>query len=258
MPVASIILGIVALLFMIGGFLMTGVPVAGAVFSFGAPLSALVGIVLAGISMSRAKREGVESGAATAGLVVNIIAFILGLAVALTCGLCNVCFSASTVGAGAAGANNPFLQPQQQGGGFNTPNDPNNPFGQLGQQLAGEMSRLSLTMTLASAQLGCAGDPSGAQSAQTALHPSVAPQYQGVLCTISETSHEAFSRGCDEGSPCSTVMTLSSTPEAAKATALGLDATQCFLYQSGQARMIGCNTGQDYRIILIENVNAVQ
>lgn len=260
MPVASIILGIVALLYMIGGFLMTGVPVAGAVLSFGAPLSALVGIVLAGISMSRAKREGMESGAAVAGLVVNIIAFILGLAVALTCGLCNVCFSASTVGAGAAAANNPFLQPQQ-GGGFNTPNqpnDPNNPFGQLGQQLAGEMSRLSLTMTLASAQLGCAGDPTGAQSAATTLHPSVATQYQGVLCTISESAHEAFSRGCDEGTPCSTVTALSSTPDANKATALGLDATQCFLYQSGQARIIGCNTGQDYRIIALENVNAVQ
>ncbi|MCB9611835.1 MAG: hypothetical protein H6722_05195 [Sandaracinus sp.] len=258
MPVASIILGIVALLFMVGGFLMTGVPVAGAVLSFGAPLSALVGIVLAGVAMSRAKREGGESGAAVAGLVVNIIAFILGLAVALTCGLCNVCFSASTVGAGAAAANNPFLQPGQ--GGLNDPNGANGPqgFGQLGQQLAAEMSRLSLTMSLASAQLGCASDPTGAQAAQAVLHPSVATQYQGMLCNIPQNTLDAFGRGCDEGAPCSTVTVLASTPDAAKATALGLDANQCFLYQSGQARIIGCNTPSDYRVILMENLAAVQ
>lgn len=257
MPVASIILGIVALLCMVGGFLMTGVPVAGAVLSFGAPLSALVGIVLAGVAMSRAKREGSESGAAVAGLVVNIVAFILGLAVALTCGLCNVCFSASTVGAGAAAANNPFLQPQQ-GGQFGNPNDPNG-FGALGQQLAAEMSRLSLTMTLASVQMSCAADPTGAQAAQTALHPNVAAQYQGVLCTFSEQALDAFGRSCDEGAPCATVTVLSATPEAQRATALGMDANQCFLYQSGQARLIGCNNAQsEFRLIHLENVNAVQ
>ena len=60
------------------------------------------------------------------------------------------------------------------------------------------------------------------------------------------------------GAPCSTATVLSSTPDAAKATALGLDANQCFLYQSGQARIIGCNTPTDFRVILMENLAAVQ
>ncbi len=305
MPVASILLGIVALLFMMGGFLMTGVPVAGAVLSFGAPLSALVGIVLAGIAMSRAKRDGQESGAAVAGLVVNIIAFILGLAVALTCGLCNVCFSASAMGAGASAANNPFWQgqPGQSQFGQGQPGQgqfgqgqfgqgqpgqgqfgqgqpvqgqpgqgqfgqgqpqgplgqagPNDPFESLGQQMAADLSRLSLTMTLAGIGMSCAGDPSGAQAAQAALHPAVVSRYQRMLCGIPQTTLDAFAQSCDEGTPCSTASVLAVTPDAAEATALGLDATQCYVYQSGSGRIIGCNTDQGYRIILLENVGSV-
>lgn len=270
MPVASILLGIVALLFMMGGFLMTGVPVAGALLSFGAPLSALVGIVLAGIAMSRAKRDGEGSGAAVAGLVVNIIAFILGLVVALTCGLCNVCFSAGAMGAGASAANNPFGQGQQNQGqlgqgqfgqgqfgqGQQGQVSPNDPFAHLSRQMAADLSRLSLTMTLASVGVSCEGDPSGAQAAQAALHPAVVSRYQGMLCGIPQTTLDAFAQSCDEGPPCSSASVLEGTPDAAEATALGLDASLCFVYASASDRIIGCNTDQGYRIILLESVGA--
>lgn len=259
MPVASIILGIVALLFMVGGFLMTGVPVAGAVLSFGAPLAALVGIVLAGVSMSRAKREGSESGAAVAGLVVNIIGFILGLAVALTCGLCNVCFTSAAVGAGSAASNNPFRQGQNP---FLAPNQGQGGQGAgqgAGATLAGELSRLSLSMSLASVQIQCATDPTGARAAQSILHPGVTDALQGQLCAIDDRVAEAFAQSCDlEERPCSNISALAA-PDTERATALGIDPSQCFVYTSGQARIIGCNTpSADFRIIHLENVTAVE
>jgi len=87
----SIVVGIVAFLFMIGGFLATPVPYLGSLLSFAAPILALAGIIMGGVAMSRAKQTGESSGAGVAGLIVNIIAFVLSLVVALTCGLCNAC-----------------------------------------------------------------------------------------------------------------------------------------------------------------------
>jgi hypothetical protein len=78
----------------IGGFVLSFVPVAGALLSFGAPILALAGIVTGGIAMQRAGRDGEPSGLGAAGLVVSILAFIPSLVVALTCGLCSACVTA--------------------------------------------------------------------------------------------------------------------------------------------------------------------
>ena len=91
MPIVSLVCGCLAFVFVIGGFVTTSVPILGSVLSFGAPLLGLAGIVTGGISMSRAKRAGQPEGVAVAGLVVSVIGFVLGLLVALTCGLCNAC-----------------------------------------------------------------------------------------------------------------------------------------------------------------------
>lgn len=98
----SIVCAIFALLTMVGGFFLTGVPLVGAVMSFLSPAIALVGIVFGGLGMSEAKKTGEAEGTATTGLVINIIAFILGLVIALTCGLCNACMTASGAAAGGA------------------------------------------------------------------------------------------------------------------------------------------------------------
>ena len=74
MAIGSIIIGVVALLFMVAGFFFTAVPVVGSIMSFGSPILALVGIVMAGVAMSRAKQQGESNGAAVAGLVVSIVA----------------------------------------------------------------------------------------------------------------------------------------------------------------------------------------
>jgi hypothetical protein len=102
MPLASILCGAVALMMAIGGFLMTGMPVVGSVLSFGSPLVGLAGIVLGGLGMSRARQSGEGEGAAIAGLVLSAVAFVLGLLVAITCGLCNACVTAGSMGAESA------------------------------------------------------------------------------------------------------------------------------------------------------------
>jgi len=97
MGVGSIVLGVVSLLMMFGGILLTWLPGVGSILSFGAPVVALIGAVLGGISMSRAKQEGESGGAGMAGLIVSIIAFLFGLIFALTCGLCNALCTAGMV-----------------------------------------------------------------------------------------------------------------------------------------------------------------
>ena len=97
MGVGSVVLGVVSLLMMFGGIVLAWLPGVGSILSFGAPVVALIGAVLGGIAMSRAKQEGESGGAATAGLILSIISFVFGLVFALTCGLCNACFSAAVI-----------------------------------------------------------------------------------------------------------------------------------------------------------------
>lgn len=97
MGVGSIVLGVVSLLMMFGGILLTWLPGVGSILSFGAPVVALVGAVLGGIAMSRAKQDGESGGAGTAGLIVSIIAFLFSLIFALTCGLCNALCTAGMI-----------------------------------------------------------------------------------------------------------------------------------------------------------------
>ncbi len=237
MAIGSIIIGVIAFLFMVAGFFLSPVPYVGAVLSFGSPVLGLVGIVMAGVSMSRAKQTGETSGAATAGLVVNIIAFILGLAVALTCGLCNACMTSN------------MNNPRNRGQGFGS---------SLGGELGAELSRVNLAMTLAGLNLSCAGDPSGANAGQY-FHPQAFPALQAQACSLTQNAADAYSQACSPGvQPCSTVASLTGTPDASRATALSLQADDCYLYTSGQGKLIGCETPQGFKIIHWENVNAVQ
>lgn len=239
MAIGSIIIGVIAFLFMVAGFFLSPVPYVGAVLSFGSPVLGIVGIVMAGVSMSRAKQTGETSGAATAGLVVNIIAFILGLAVALTCGLCNACMTSNM--------NNP--RNRQAGQGFGT---------SLGGEIGAEMSRLSLAMTLAGLKLSCVADQSGASSADY-FHPQAFPALQPQACTLTQNAVDAYSQGCSPGvQPCSTVVSIAGTPDESRATTLGLQASSCYAYTSGQGKLIGCEVPDGFAIIHWENVNAVQ
>jgi hypothetical protein len=90
MGLGSIILGIFSFLLMIAGVIFVFVPFLGTMLSFLSPILAIAGVILGGVAMSRAKQGmGENEGLATAGLVINILAFIPAMLVALTCGLCN-------------------------------------------------------------------------------------------------------------------------------------------------------------------------
>ena len=89
MGIASIVLGVLSLLFAIGGFFASVVPGLGALLSFGSPVLALIGIVLGGVGLSRARNEGGETGVPMAGLILSVVAFFPGFFIAVTCGICN-------------------------------------------------------------------------------------------------------------------------------------------------------------------------
>src|SRR5262245_20387612 len=99
MAIASVLLGVASLLMMFGGIFLVWLPGAGTILSFGAPVLALIGLVLGGLSMSRARQEGNPSGAALAGVILNVLGFLFGLLVAMTCGLCNAACTSAMVGA---------------------------------------------------------------------------------------------------------------------------------------------------------------
>jgi hypothetical protein len=89
MALASILLAIVSVGCAAAGMVMTLVPRLGSVFSFAAPALALLGIVLGGLALSRRQREGLRTDVARAGVILSTIAFVPGVLVALTCGMCN-------------------------------------------------------------------------------------------------------------------------------------------------------------------------
>lgn len=79
------------------GVLTTPFPVLGLIFAFGAPALAVAGVMLGGSAMSKAKRAGQTNETAKIGVILNAIAFVPSLLVALTCGVCNALFSTGNV-----------------------------------------------------------------------------------------------------------------------------------------------------------------
>jgi hypothetical protein len=83
MGIGAVIVGILSLLFLALGLALFWVPFLGPMLSFGAPVLGLVAIVLGGIAMSRAKRDGESSSAGIAGLVMGIVGLLFGIVLAL-------------------------------------------------------------------------------------------------------------------------------------------------------------------------------
>lgn len=97
MALVSILLSVVALVCTAIGFFTTPIPVLGALFSFGGAAIAVLGVVLAGRAVSAAKRQGTPNDTARIGVVLNALALVPALLVALTCGVCNALFSSGNV-----------------------------------------------------------------------------------------------------------------------------------------------------------------
>lgn len=97
MALVSILLSVVAFICTAIGFLTTPIPVVGTLFSFGAAALALGGIVLGGRAVTAAKKLGRPNDTARIAVVLNVLALVPALLVALTCGVCNALFSSGNV-----------------------------------------------------------------------------------------------------------------------------------------------------------------
>lgn len=97
MALMSILLSVVALLCTAIGFFTTPIPVLGTLFSFGAAALALLGVVLGGRAVSAAKQQGRPNDTGRIGVILNALALVPALLVALTCGVCNALFSSGNV-----------------------------------------------------------------------------------------------------------------------------------------------------------------
>lgn len=99
MRFASLVAACLALLCSLGGMVLAGVPVAGTVLAFAAPVVALGGLIVGGIAWSQARTAGVPAGLPIAGCILSAVVFLPSLVIALTCGLCNAFYSASMLDA---------------------------------------------------------------------------------------------------------------------------------------------------------------
>jgi hypothetical protein len=97
MGITSILLCVLAVLFMGIGLITAWLPVVGFIFAFGSPALALLGVILGGAAMSKAKRMGLESGTGLVGVILNTLIFFPSLLVAFTCGVCNACVSSAVL-----------------------------------------------------------------------------------------------------------------------------------------------------------------
>jgi hypothetical protein len=98
MAIVSILLAVVAFVCTLIGFLTTPIPVLGVVFSFGAAAIALAGMLVGGRAISAAKQRGMPSDSGRIAVVLNVLAFVPALLVAITCGVCNAIVSTGNVG----------------------------------------------------------------------------------------------------------------------------------------------------------------
>jgi hypothetical protein len=97
MALTSILLAFAAGLSISLGVLTTPFPVVGSVFSFGAPLLGVLGIVLGSRAMARARAGGERSTAGLIGVIFNAMTLPPALGVALTCGTFNAALTNGSV-----------------------------------------------------------------------------------------------------------------------------------------------------------------
>ncbi|MDD9939618.1 MAG: hypothetical protein OXU20_01020 [Myxococcales bacterium] len=97
MGILSLLLAFAAGILCLLGLLTAVIPVVGTVLAFSAPLAALAGVCLGGVSWSRARRERRAVELPVVAVMLNVMAFVPALTVALTCGVCNAMLSSGPI-----------------------------------------------------------------------------------------------------------------------------------------------------------------
>lgn len=123
---------------------------------------------------------------------------------------------------------------------------------EFGNSFQAEAARIPLTFALGGIKMSCTTDASGAGTASY-FHPSAAAQLQSQACQVTDATIDAFGDANR-----SQAQMLANTDQASRAEALGLDPAQCTRFTSGSAAIIGCSAADDWQIIHLENLAAVQ
>lgn len=128
-PVAwgALLLAVAAFLCTGLGVLFTPVPGVGAAFAFGAPVLAVIGVVLGGRAVTANKQRGETGGVAQAAVIASGLAFVPAMITALTCGACNALCATGQIKPGTfqtsfpGGTFDPRLNPGGTGSGAPVP-----------------------------------------------------------------------------------------------------------------------------------------
>jgi hypothetical protein len=109
------------------GVLFTPIPGVGAAFAFGAPVLAVIGVVLGGRAVTANKQRGETGGVAQAAVIASGLAFVPAMITALTCGACNALCATGQIKPGTfqtgfpSGTFDPRLTPGGTGSGAPVP-----------------------------------------------------------------------------------------------------------------------------------------
>jgi len=122
-----------------------------------------------------------------------------------------------------------------------------------GGAFGAELNRITLQFTLDGIVSSCASDPSGS-AASAQFHPAVGGTYASVACQVTPNTVAAFvdsSRSQASG--------LAGTADEFHAVAQSLDPSNCYVYTSGSAKIIGCQMPEGaFQLLHIESPASVQ
>lgn len=122
-----------------------------------------------------------------------------------------------------------------------------------GGAFAAELNRVTLQMSLDTIVASCAGDPTG-NAAAAQFHPAVGGTYAAVACQVSANTVAAFADGTR-----SDASVLAGTDDEFHAVAQSLDPSSCYLYTSGAAKVVACQTPEgSFQLLHLENPGSVQ
>lgn len=122
---------------------------------------------------------------------------------------------------------------------------------EAGGSFAAQASRVSLGFALTGIETSC--QSAGADATAQFFHPKAFPRLEAHACDVDNQVIDVFSN-TDK----SEASVLSNTDLADKAEDIGLDPDSCYLYQAGDARIIGCSLDDgSFKIIDMENLGGL-
>ncbi|MFW6197586.1 MAG: hypothetical protein ACOC5B_01860, partial [Myxococcota bacterium] len=115
---------------------------------------------------------------------------------------------------------------------------------------AADASRVSLGFALSGIQMTCQN--AGPEGAADFFHPETFAQLEDRACSVDDAVIDVFA-----DAEKSDAFVLAQTDHADMASSLGLDPDSCFLYEAGDARIIGCSVEDGFKIIDLRDLGAI-